>query len=40
MKLDLDGMNRGCLEEALERLKAGDDRSEIIDDIFNDMELF
>ena len=38
--LDLDGMNRGSLKEALERLKAGDDRSEIIDDIFNDMELF
>ena len=37
---DLDGMNRGALKGALERLKAGDDRSEIIDDIFNDMELF
>ena len=36
---DLDGMNKGALKEALERLKAGDDRSEIIDDIFNDMEL-
>ena len=38
--LDLDGMNRGALEEALERLKAGDDRSEIIDDTFDAMELF
>ena len=37
--LDLDGMNRGALEEALERLKAGDDRSEIIDDTFDAMEL-
>jgi len=38
--LDLDGMNRGSLKEALERLKAGDDRSEIIDDTFDAMELF
>ena len=38
--LDLDGMNRGALKEALERLKAGDDRSEIIDDTFDAMELF
>ena len=38
--LDLDGMNRGALKEALERLKAGDDRSEIIDDTLDDMELF
>ena len=37
--LDLDGMNRGTLEEALERLKAGDDRSEIIDDALDAMEL-
>ena len=37
--LDLDGMNRGALKEALERLKAGDDRSEIIDDTFDAMEL-
>ena len=39
MKLDLDGMNRGALKEALERLKAGDDRSEIIDETFDAMEL-
>ena len=38
--LDLDGMNRGALKKALERLKAGDDRSEIIDDTFDAMELF
>ena len=38
--LDLDGMNRGALKEALERLKAGDGRSEIIDDTFDAMELF
>ena len=38
--LDLDGMNRGTLEEALERLKAGDDRSGIIDDTLDAMELF
>ena len=37
--LDLDGMNRGALKEALERLKAGDDRSEIIDDTLDAMEL-
>jgi hypothetical protein len=37
--LDLDGMNRGALKEALERLKAGDDRSEIIDETFDAMEL-
>ena len=37
--LDLDGMNRGALKEALERLKAGDDRSEIIDDTFDAMEM-
>ena len=37
---DLDGMNRGCLKEALERLKAGDDRSEIINDTLDAMELF
>ena len=36
---DLDGMNRGALKEALERFKAGDDRSEIIDDTFDAMEL-
>ncbi len=36
---DLDGMNRGALEEALERLKAGEDRSDIIDDTFDAMEL-
>ena len=35
----VDGMNRGALKEALERLKAGDDRSEIIDDTFDAMEL-
>ena len=38
--LDLEGMNRGALEEALERLKAGEDRSEIIDDALDAMELF
>ena len=38
--LDLDGMNRGPLKEALERLKAGDDRSDIIDDTLDAMELF
>ena len=37
--LDLDGMNRGALKEALERLKAGDDRCEIIDETFDAMEL-
>ena len=37
--LDLDGMNRGSLEETLERLKEGDDRSEIIADTLYAMEL-
>lgn len=37
--LDLDDIHRGFLEKALERLKAGDDRSEIIDDTLDAMEL-
>jgi hypothetical protein len=32
-------MNKVAIKEALERLKAGDDRSEIIDDTFEAMEL-
>ena len=38
--LDIDGIRRRSLEKALIRLKAGDDRSEIIDDTFDAMELF
>jgi hypothetical protein len=38
--LDLDGMNRGALEETLKRLNAGEDRTEIIDETFDAMELF
>jgi hypothetical protein len=33
-------MNRGALEETLERLNAGEDRTEIIDETFDAMELF
>lgn len=37
--LDLDGMNRGALKEALERLKEGEDRSVIISDTLYAMEM-
>ena len=38
--LDLDGMNRGALEETLKRLNAGEDCTEIIDETCDAMELF
>ncbi len=37
--LDLDGIHRGILERALEKLKEGEDRSEIIEETFNALEL-
>ena len=37
--LDLDGIHRGFLEKALERLEEGEDRSEIIDDTLDALEL-
>ena len=37
--LDLDGIHRGSLEKALERLKEGEDRSDIIDDTLDALEL-
>jgi hypothetical protein len=37
--LDLDGIHRGSLEKALERLKAGEDRSVIISDTLYAMEM-
>jgi hypothetical protein len=37
--LDLDGIHRGSLEKALERLKEGEDRSNIIDDTLDALEL-
>ena len=37
--LDLDGIHRGILEKALEKLKEGNDRSEIIEETFNALEL-
>ena len=37
--LDLDGIHRGILERALEKLKEGRDRNEIIEDTFDALEL-
>jgi hypothetical protein len=37
--LDLDGIHRGSLEKALERLKEGEDPSDIIDDTLDALEL-
>ena len=37
--LDIDEIHRGSLEKALERLKAGEDRSDIIDDTLDALEL-
>ena len=37
--LDIDGIHRGILENALEKLKEGVDRSEIIDETVNALEL-
>ena len=37
--LDLDGIHRGILERALEKLKEGKDRDEIIEETFDLLEL-
>ena len=37
--LDLDGIHRATLEKALEKLKEGEDRSDIIDDTLDALEL-
>ena len=37
--LDLDGIHRATLEKALEKLKEGEDRSEIIEDTLDALEL-
>lgn len=37
--LDLDGIHRGILNRALEKLKEGRDRNEIIEETFNALEL-
>ena len=37
--LDLDGIHRGLLERALEKLKEGKDRSEIIEETVDALEL-
>lgn len=37
--LDLDGIHRGVLERALEKLKEGKDRDEIIEETFDALEL-
>ena len=37
--LDLDGIHRGILEKALEKLKEGKERSEIIEETFDALEL-
>ena len=37
--LDLDGIHRGILERALEKLKEGKDRSEIIEETVDALEL-
>lgn len=37
--LDLDGIHRDILEKALENLKEGKDRNEIIEETFNALEL-
>ena len=38
-ELDLDGIHRGILERALEKFKEGGDRSEIIEDTVESLEL-
>ena len=38
--LDIDGIHRGILERALEKFKEGEDRSEIIEDTVEALELF
>ena len=38
-ELDLDGIHRGILETALEKLKEGEDRDEIIEETINILEL-
>ena len=37
--LDIDGIHRGILERALEKLKEGKDRSEIIEETVDALEL-
>ena len=37
--LDIDGIHRGILEKALENLKEGKERSEIIEETFDALEL-
>ena len=38
-ELDIDGIHRGILERALEKLKEGKDRSEIIEETIDALEL-
>ena len=38
--IDYDGIHRGILERALEKFKEGEDRSEIIEDTVEALELF